>query len=68
MFASKSSFYNTTQLKQRHKFVRPLKLATFKYSEIRRFGFQTSKTLWKGCFHRAERNLDNVQFLIKFQY
>ena len=61
----KTEHYNKTEYKQRHNIMRPLKNATFKFSQIRKFGFNVSRKLWKSCTNKRLRNLGKNQMIFK---
>jgi hypothetical protein len=57
----KNENYQNCDLKRRHHFLRPLKKANFKYSEIRRMGYKVSRHLWNNCNDETPRNLGKVK-------
>jgi hypothetical protein len=57
---NKNEHYQKTKLKQRHHIIRPLKSANIKYKEVRRLGFNASKSLWRTCLNKTERKLGDV--------
>ncbi|CAF0844074.1 unnamed protein product [Brachionus calyciflorus] len=48
--------YKNTDLKERHKIIRPLKNSKMKFSYLRRIGFPLSRHIWKTCFNKNKRN------------
>ncbi|CAF0925295.1 unnamed protein product, partial [Brachionus calyciflorus] len=49
-------FYKSIKLKERHKFIRPIKNSGVCYSELRDMGFPVSRHLWESCEKSNERN------------
>lgn len=45
-----------TNLKDRHKIVRPIKKTNIKYETIKKCGYPITKRLWKTCINKNERN------------
>jgi hypothetical protein len=63
----KNEHYHKTALKKRHHIIRPLKSANLKYKEVRRLGFNASKSLWRTCMNMTERSLgDIIKYLFIF--
>ena len=58
----KAPEYEKIDLKERHKFVRPLKSASVKFAEVKRLGYNISRSLWNNCFNAGPRLLGNIQF------
>jgi len=55
----KSQNYISTNLKERHNIIRPLKNANFKRDEVKRLGFNVSNNLWRTCNNKEKRNKGN---------
>lgn len=49
-------FYENIQLKERHKFVRPIKNSGLSYQKFRDLGFPVSNYLWDTCLDSSDRN------------
>jgi hypothetical protein len=60
-----TDFYNSTNLKMRHNIVRPIRKSGFKYSEIRRLGYPTSRKLWISSLYDRERKRGKKTFLFE---
>ena len=49
-------YYQATKLKERHKFVKPIRDSGLNYSDIRELGYPISRYLWDTCENSSERN------------
>ena len=52
-----SENYKSTNLKERHNIIRPLRKANLKRSDVKSLGFNVSKHLWRTYYNKKKRNL-----------
>jgi hypothetical protein len=47
----------TIKIKNKHHFIRPLRLAGLKFAEVKQLGFEVGTFLWQSCLDDSDRHL-----------
>ena len=63
-----SEMHNNAKLKERHRYIFPLREAGITLVHARKLGFKTSYWVWKRCFDRSERSKGNIEALYDLQF
>ena len=63
-----SEMHNNAKLKERHRFIYPLRAAGISFVHVKKLGFKTSYWIWNRCFDRSERSKGKIKIFDCFQH